>query len=156
MTRRAHHPGRLAGLAVLIAAGAVVAQTALDGSLNALGGRQNPRVPTLSAAPDLYSVSRETGELVYNRANAFNDNTYTIYQRYAVDRERYFRPASAPRAVQANTAAGVRAQAIAPVRTPTAAGASGLAAPTYRPTAHRAPASMVSRQSLQRVSYRVR
>ena len=34
----------------------------------------------------IYSVNQATGTMVYNRANAYNDSTYSIYQRYTIDR----------------------------------------------------------------------
>jgi hypothetical protein len=101
MSRTISNPTRVALIVLAFAGAAVWAQNALDANLNALGGRTNPVAPQLSAAPELYTVNRESGELVYNRANAFNDNVYTPYQRYVIDRERYFVPGQGPRGTQA-------------------------------------------------------
>ncbi len=139
---------------VFAAAAAAVAQRALDANLNALGGRSNPVAPNLAAAPELYTYSKYSGELVYNRANAFNDNAYMPYQRYAIDRSAVANPGG--RRLQANTAAGVQAQYTGPRVATVPAQSTGLGAPAYRPGARRNSVSGASRQSLNRVSYRVR
>ncbi|MEM7755494.1 MAG: hypothetical protein AAF297_07635 [Planctomycetota bacterium] len=71
-----------AGLALLALAGMSDAQTALDRSLYAGGGVNPVSRPQPSAvrAP-IYTLNRDTGTFGYNRTNAFNDRTYSIYER---------------------------------------------------------------------------
>lgn len=73
---------------LLGAAGVATAQYALDAGLG--GTRINAPRQQIAVSQPVYSVNRQTGEMVYNRANAFNDPSYNIYQRYAVDRTEYF------------------------------------------------------------------
>ncbi|MEM1329572.1 MAG: hypothetical protein AAGG07_03325 [Planctomycetota bacterium] len=73
-------------VAAIIAFGlvtAAVAQQALDRNLSASGSRNAPaQNPLANMSKPVYTVNRNTGEFQYNRANAFNDDTYNIYQRY--------------------------------------------------------------------------
>jgi hypothetical protein len=151
-------------LAVLSAA---VAQYALDADLRAGGGRNPQRVPYTVPKP-IYTVNPQTGELQYNRANAFNDPVYTIYQRYSLDRFQYFepvpsaadlpgvnrslstrtraygQPAPAPRAATYATRRGPASHgAIPPARQPAARGSGslGLGSPTYSATRAAQPRS---------------
>lgn len=87
----------------------VCAQYALDNSLNRQTGKRNAPKPKMQMAASIYTVNRQTGELVYNRANAFQDQAYNSYQRYTIDRERYFDPMSA-RLNQSNTSAAIMQQ----------------------------------------------
>jgi hypothetical protein len=81
--------------ALLLLPCAALAQNALDAGLSATDGRINPqRVEPTMAAP-IYTVNQR-GEMIYNRANAFNDPSYRIYQRYRVSRFDYFTPTSGP------------------------------------------------------------
>lgn len=79
-------------LGVLAAASAAHGQYALDGSLST-SGRINQRRPAPALQHDVYSLNRNTGTMVYNRASAFNDPTYSIHQRYTQDRFQNFTPA---------------------------------------------------------------
>jgi hypothetical protein len=88
------HSARTARLAVLVTAtvlaGATFAQTVLDRNAQIGGGRVNPSQASPVMARQLYTVNRETGELRYNRTNAFRDRAYSTYDRYTVDRTKYF------------------------------------------------------------------
>lgn len=103
MRRTSHRPARparqprpplrrAAGLLALgagvILAGLAAAQHALDAGLG------SSRVNAPAAQPmmnkPLYTVNRQTGTMQYNEANAFNDPTYNIHQRYTMDRFEYF------------------------------------------------------------------
>jgi len=77
---------RVAACVLLIAAStAVIAQNALDNSLST-SGRRNYARPKPAVSKDTYTLNRATGSFSYNRANAFNDSTYSIYQRHTSDR----------------------------------------------------------------------
>ena len=57
-----------------------ISQNALDRNLRqGSGGRNFNQRPEKMAAP-IYTVNRNTGELAYNRSNAFRDPSYNIYQ----------------------------------------------------------------------------
>ncbi len=79
----------VAALSVL-AVSSALAQRALDANLNTLGGGVNQATPQQSVNKPIFTVNRTTGDMSYNRANAFNDDTYRIYQRYTLDRFEYF------------------------------------------------------------------
>ena len=123
----------------LIAAGAA-AQYALDSSLLVGGSRVNPKQATPGMAKPIYTVNYRTGEMQYNRAQAFNDPAYNIYQRYTLDRfdrtgeAAVRRQAGAPRTV----VTGAQTSALQPrsTRGSTIGGTprphGGLAAPSYR------------------------
>lgn len=72
-------------LTLVIAFGEASAQYALDANLNTRGTQNVQRAPMV-VGREIYSVNRGTGTMVYNRANAFNDSTYSIYQRSAFTR----------------------------------------------------------------------
>lgn len=75
--------GRLAFLATLgLALNTADAQYALDANLSVRGTRNAPIAP-LAVGREIYSINRATGTMVYNRASAFNDSTYSIHQRSA-------------------------------------------------------------------------
>jgi hypothetical protein len=69
------------GAGCLLAASAI-AQHELDMNLVVGGSRINDtrQIPAMSR--EIYTVNRRSGEMVYNRANAFKDPTYNMYQRY--------------------------------------------------------------------------
>jgi hypothetical protein len=132
----------------LLAGGTALAQHALDASLRLGGGRINPAQPTPTMSRPIYTLSHKTGDFVYNRANAFNDPVYTIYQRRTI--ELFDRTPmvtrTVPGAQRAHTAP-LRGMAAAPAAI-RGAHASALHAPTYRVTgAARAP-------SLRQPTYR--
>jgi hypothetical protein len=75
--------GYLMGVLTLgLALGEAEAQYALDANLSVHGTR-NPRQAPLAVGREIYSINRATGTMVYNRASAFNDSTYSIHQRSA-------------------------------------------------------------------------
>lgn len=75
--------GYLAGVLTLgLALGEAEAQYALDANLSVHGTR-NPRQASVAVGREIYSINRATGTMVYNRASAFNDSTYSIHQRSA-------------------------------------------------------------------------
>jgi hypothetical protein len=98
-TQRLHAavPAALIAVCVTVAIG----QYALDASLSS-AGRVNAHRANLKMNREIYSINRATGTMVYNRANAFNDSTYSIHQRYTQDRLENFTPAGV------STAASVR------------------------------------------------
>ncbi|MEM9372821.1 MAG: hypothetical protein AAGA55_04180 [Planctomycetota bacterium] len=73
-------------LALGLGAADAAAQFALDANPSVSGGSRNRPAPKPVTSREIYSVNRSTGTMVYNRANAFNDSVYSIYQRYNVDR----------------------------------------------------------------------
>ncbi len=139
---------RWGAAACLLAGGAALAQHALDASLRLGGGRINLAQPTPTMSRPIYTLSHTTGDFVYNRANAFNDPVYTIYQRRTI--ELFDRAPAVTRRVP-----GAQRAHTGPLRgtaaTPAASrgvDASPLHAPTYRVTgAARAP-------SLRQPTYR--
>lgn len=66
--------------------GAASAQYVLDANPSVYDGTRNAYKPQPAVARDVYSINRSTGTMVYNRSSAFNDSTYSIYERYANDR----------------------------------------------------------------------
>jgi hypothetical protein len=136
-------------IACLLAGGVAAAQHALDASLRLGAGRVNPKQPTPTMSRPIYTLNHRTGEFVYNRANAFNDPIYTIYQRRTIDLfDRAPTPSRAnPGAQRAHTALLHRTPG---ARTASrSAHRSALRAPTYRVLgAVRAP-------SLKQPTYRV-
>lgn len=77
---------RHAACALLLAfTAAAIAQNALDNNLSVEGRTNNAR-PAPAVSRDVYTLNRATGDYRYNRANAFNDPTYSIYQRHTSDR----------------------------------------------------------------------
>lgn len=71
------------------------AQDRLDRNSQRGSGGRNPSSSSgadmwNNMAKPVYTVNRDSGEFVYNRANAFNDPSYNIYQRYTLDRNAYF------------------------------------------------------------------
>lgn len=75
-------PGLTGYAAILagLAAAAATAQYALDASLR-VGQTRNVANTPVTMQGDPYTISRNTGEFVYNRAVAFQDRAYNIYQR---------------------------------------------------------------------------
>ncbi len=73
---------RLSLLALGLSLSEAAAQHALDANPSALG-RRNQTIAPLVTGPEIYSVHRGTGTMVYNRATAFNDSVYSIHQRNA-------------------------------------------------------------------------
>lgn len=110
-----------------------IAQYALDGGLSARTGRINPGRAKTQMSKPVYTVNRATGTFTYNRANAFNDPGYSIYQRYTGNRTENFTPAGVSTAgrVQARPpqAPRVPSGTPAPPRPTTPA----VRSPTYRP-----------------------
>lgn len=83
---------RLLALGAMLIVATAAAQYALDAGLSAYGRYNAPRAaPTLNKS--IYTVNRATGEMQYNRANAFNDPVYNVHQRYTHDRFQYHTPA---------------------------------------------------------------
>ncbi|MCP3903116.1 MAG: hypothetical protein GY715_05715 [Planctomycetes bacterium] len=80
----------LAVLALL--ATVLVGQYALDHNLQRGSGGINQPTRRAPLSRSVYTVNRRTGGMQHNRANAFNDSAYNIYQRYTLDRNRYFDP----------------------------------------------------------------
>lgn len=76
----------------LASASAALGQHKLDSNL-AVGTRYNTSAPRPAVQKSVYTVNEYTGDMTYNRANAFNDSTYSIYQRYTGDRIQNFTPA---------------------------------------------------------------
>lgn len=123
----------------------LLAQYALDANLRRGGSRVNPHAPRQAMATPIYTVNRSTGTLSYNRANAFNDPAYNIYQRYLTDRTQYFKPtgvpaSSAQRRITAparSTTLGRSSYSVTATprrrsRPPTASGTLSLRAPSMR------------------------
>ncbi len=123
----------------------LLAQYALDASLRRGGSRVNPHAPRQAMAKPIYTVNRSTGTLSYNRATAFNDPAYNIYQRYTIDRTRYFKPTGVPAssaqrrmtAPATSTALGQSSYSVTAAprrrsRPPTASGTPSLRAPSMR------------------------
>ncbi len=75
--------GAFATLALGLALSDATAQHVLDANPSALHGNRNPTSAPLVVGPEIYSVHRGTGTMVFNRATAFNDSTYSIHQRSA-------------------------------------------------------------------------
>lgn len=75
----------IAGAAALAVGTIAVAQNALDNNLSTAGPRNSAR-PKPALSKDVYTLNRATGSYRYNRANAFNDPVYSIYQRHTSDR----------------------------------------------------------------------
>jgi len=63
-----------------IVVAAAFSQNALDRSLAVGRGRVNPAAPRPAMAAPIYSVNHNTGGMTYNRANAFRDPAYNLYQ----------------------------------------------------------------------------
>ena len=78
--------------ATVVVASIAVGQYSLDAGLGS--SRVNAPTQRVFVSKPLYTVNHQTGEMVYNRANAFNDPTYNIYQRYTIDRTEYFHAGS--------------------------------------------------------------
>lgn len=79
--------GKIALYAALVAT-AAIAQNRLDHNTQRGAGRANPASDAgawANVSKPIYTVSPVSNDLVYNRANAFNDPSYDIYQRYTVD-----------------------------------------------------------------------
>lgn len=90
-----------AGILVLGVLGpAMLAQHALDANLRVGSAGRNTSSASRTVSQPLYTVNRQSGEFMYNRANAFNDPTYNIYQRYHSDRFTYFNPTGGARTGQ--------------------------------------------------------
>jgi hypothetical protein len=70
----------------------LLAQYALDHNLQRGSGGYNRPTRTATLSRPVYTVNRHTGGMQYNRANAFNDKSYNIYQRYTHSRQTYFNP----------------------------------------------------------------
>ncbi|MEO1130476.1 MAG: hypothetical protein AAFX05_12340 [Planctomycetota bacterium] len=143
-------------LAMLLALGfgsVGLAQYALDANLDVRGNGRNAARPEPTMGTELYTVSRRTGQMVYNRANAFNDSTYQIYQRYTLDREQYFDPTRTSPS-NAGTAAAVRKQQGPTNAVPRVARAQPVQTPgvTPQPRASRPPSLSQPVYSASRVS----
>ena len=69
---------------------AMLAQHALDANLQRGSNRQNPAASQRAMARPVFTVNQQTGEMMHNRANAFNDPVYNIYQRHTSNRFGYF------------------------------------------------------------------
>jgi len=135
----------LASACVLVC-GAAAAQHALAASSRVGGGRVNPKQPTATMSRPIYTLNHHTGEFVYNRANAFNDPAYTIYQRRTIDLfDRA--PASLSRTP------GKQRAHTAPLRPVGASSASALHAPRYG--AHGGARAPSLRQPTYRASARL-
>ncbi len=107
-------------------------QYVLDGGLGA-NTRINAPAPKQRISSPLYTVNTTTGTMQYNRANAFRDPTYNIYQRYTLDRTAYFSPTRSMGTTGARPSSSL-----------------ALAAPTYRPTGPRSSMSTSSYAGVQR------
>ena len=84
-------------VALAVIASPSIPQNALDRNLKAGGSKRNAaRSTTTTATKPIYTVHRGTGEIRYNRRNAFNDQTYATHERIV------FGPFDVPR-----TASGV-------------------------------------------------
>lgn len=95
MTRRA-----VSILAIVALSGAgALAQRALDANTNVLGGRRNPTNPGVTMSRPIYKVNQRTGEMVYNRAVAFNDPAYNIYQYHTISKFDTSAPVVQPRGI---------------------------------------------------------
>ncbi len=157
--------GALVLLLVLAVAG--LAQTALDRSLSAQGGRANPRRPQPVMAKPLYTVNRNLGVMQHDRANAFNDPAYRFYRPHARGRFDRFSPSrtasltagsSTPRAsyIGGRTLASpgrVNLGRPPGLRSGPARRSGHLAMPTYRAGVSRVPRGRVN--TLRAPTYRV-
>jgi hypothetical protein len=81
----AHRVLIIASAAALAAGTIAAAQNALDNNLST-SGRTNYARPKPAVSKDIYTLNRATGSYRHNRANAFNDPVYSIYQRHTSDR----------------------------------------------------------------------
>ena len=69
--------------AIAMAGSVMLAQHALDASIRRGANRQNPATSQQSMARPIYTVNKYTGEMMYNRAQAFNDPAYNrMYRRH--------------------------------------------------------------------------
>jgi len=134
----------------------VLAQYELDSNLLAGGSGRNTRVKAPAVSRQIYSVNYKTGDFAYNRASAFNDPTYNIYQRYTFDR--FNRTGAASVQARSNVAGMRVGQANVSALRPRSGGGKSahhsnhaLASTKYRASGRggRAP-------SLKQPSYRVR
>ena len=124
---------------VLLIASGVMGQRALDRNPQAGSGGINPHSRGVAVARPVYTVHRGTGEMAYNRANAFNDPVYNIHQRYSLSRFDYFDPTTT-RATGAWTPnRPMRARPM---------GASSLSSPKYPVT------PTIGRQTVRTPTYR--
>ena len=119
-----------AALALVLCSGAT-AQHALDNNLSTRGRTNATRRP-VGVSKDVYTLDRTTGSFRHNRANAFNDSTYSIFQSHTSDRFNSATPAgvstaataavpsgrSASRSYQSNYSAGRRSALGTPARAP--------------------------------------
>jgi hypothetical protein len=100
----------LTALGVVLITTGVAAQFALDAGLSASGRINAPRSAPVINRP-VFTVNRATGEMQHNRANAFNDPTYNIHQRYTHDRFENFTPAGVSTAAAAARPTGQSSRA---------------------------------------------
>lgn len=139
----------------LVLASIATAQYALDSNLAVGAGRRNPGPAKPAAQRDIYTVNRSTGEMQYNRANAFNDPVYTTYQRYTLDRFEYFEPgATQPMRTTTATAGNVTRHASPSQYQPTPgfskpsrrsnAGDPSISSRQYRPAAQPVSSGMAT------------
>ena len=146
---------------LLVLAVAALAQTALDASLSVYG-RVNPRRPQPVMAKPLYTVNRNSGEMQYDRANAFKEPAYKFYRPYT--RGSFSRTLSPRAGLATPRISDNRGRALAApgranlartprVRSATARRSGHLAMPTYRAGGSRVPRGRVN--TLAAPTYRV-
>lgn len=131
VTAPARRVPRLLAIGAILIAVSAAAQYALDAGLSAYGRYNAPRAAPKLNQP-IYTVNRATGEMQYNRANAFNDPVYNIHQRYTHDRFQYYSPSGVATGA---TASRPTSQSFRPQTgsRPYAGGASSYTSVTARP-----------------------